>query len=149
MNSIEKIKICANYHRAWHHRGVAGSPAWPSVEKPVQKWATPTAFGGWWGCHKYADGLILKQFRGWPSRPHSEKVCADHHAASVRMNEQFQAEWPALPVSGEEGRLLAWESAEELLERTVAPNSRKDRTAVELLGRLEELFNIVPARFKK
>jgi hypothetical protein len=149
MDSIKKIEICANYHRAWHRRGVAGSPAFPATEEPVEKLTNSTAFGGWWGIHKYADGLVLKRFRGWPSRPHSEKVWADHRAESVRMNEQFQAEWPALPVSGEEGRMLAWESAEELLERTSAPNSRKDRAAVELLGRLEELFNIVPGRFKK
>lgn len=149
MNSIEKIKVCANYHRAWHHRGAAGSPAFPAPEEPVEKLKSQTAFGGWWGIHKYADGLVLKSFRGWPSRPHTKKVCAEIRAEAVRMNEQFQAQWPALPVSGEEGRLLAWESAEGLLERTISPNSRKDRTAVELLEKLDELFNIVPERFKK
>lgn len=39
-----------------------------TYEKPISFEIVPTAFGGWWGKAKYADGKILNKFRGKPAR---------------------------------------------------------------------------------
>jgi len=39
-----------------------------TYEEPIKYSIKKTAFGGWWGIATFADGTVVKKFRGEPMR---------------------------------------------------------------------------------